>query len=109
MHPNATNFRHLNIDGRWPGFTWRGLHLAADGSLTLTSLPRRRGAAPGTRGRSNAVGAAGVVSACGDLFYTVPARNALVRVERCYGERQTLLGPTGFRAGLQSPRGVAVS
>ena len=109
MHQDAANFRLLNVGGRWPGFTWRGLQLAADGSLRLLPLPRRTDTGDGPREASRSDGPAGVASACGDLFYTVPERHTLVRVERCFGERQPIPVPGGFRQGLASPRGVAAS
>lgn len=109
MHQNATNFRRLNVEGRWPGFAWRGLQLDADGSLRLLSLPRRTGGPPAPHDRSTPVASAGVAAACGDLFYTEVDRNHLVRIERCGGETEQIAGPSGFRPGLHSPRGLAAS
>ena len=109
MHQDATNFRLLNVAGQWPGFKWRGLRLSDDNSLRLLSVPLRMDASISQAESLPPDGPAGVASACGDLFYTVPDRGGLARVERCFGERQQIPSTTGFQPGLASPRGIAAS
>jgi phage tail-like protein len=109
MQQDATNFRRLNIDGRWPGFTLRGLRLTADGSVGLMPLPAYNVSGEAAPACPSPDGPAGVAMACRDLFYTVPSRHTVIRVAGCFGDRQTLGVPCLDNVGFGSPRGVAAA
>ena len=106
----ASQYLYLNRGNRWLDFEWRGLELAADGTLRLASLPSLAAPLPaGLAGLPVPTAPAGVaVLADGTLVWTDPADQALLRTD-CLGGQ----GPFPCVGGLGSqptqlhePRGV---
>ena len=90
------NFRYFNRDGRWLDFTWDGLELAADGTLTLDALPVFSGNLPPSLATmADPSGPAGIADdGEGTIYYSLPDENAV----------------NGLQPGepLAAPRGLAI-
>ncbi len=112
MHGNGPgNFLYLNRDNRWLDFTWAGLELGADGTLTLTSLPRLE--APTLQSLADLpapAGPAGIaIAADGTIYFSDPARHRLRRLDACDGSLAPVdcVGGTGsLPTQLREPRGL---
>jgi phage tail-like protein len=90
------NFRYLNRDGRWLDFTWDGLELSADGTLTLASLPMLTGDLPASLATmADPSGPAGIADdGEGIVYFSLPDENLVNGVEAC--------------EPLAAPRGLAI-
>lgn len=79
------SYRYLNGDGRWPGFTWDGLALDAEGVLRLMPLPRFDGVLPArVRSLDPAPLVAGLaIDRDGTIYFSDPAANTVRRVNGC--------------------------
>lgn len=87
MSQDRRPYRHLNRDGIWPGFSWDGLELGADGALRLTPLPRFDGVLPPQISSLASVQPpAGIaVDPEGTIFFSDPASAAISRIDGCSG------------------------
>jgi phage tail-like protein len=85
MAETTRSYRHLNHDGVWPGFSWNGLELGADGALRLMPLPALDGALPANVASLPSQPPPGGVAVDreGTVFYTDPASAALYRIDGC--------------------------
>jgi phage tail-like protein len=107
-----SHFFHLNADGSWGPFSWRGLELGGDGGLALASLPRPSAPVPAeVREAPSPEGPAGVaVTPDGTLYFTDPDRDLLLRVALCdpAARPAPCAGGTGEEPGrFRLPRGLA--
>ena len=109
----ARNFRYLNAGSAWPGFSFAGVDLAADGTLSLSPLAQLIGdMPPGIADLSPAAAPGGVASdPDGNLYWSDPDRNRIYRRLACDGTVEPLscFERAGAEAGpLRSPRGLVV-
>lgn len=107
-----SNFLYLNREGRWLGFHWKGLERRADGALQLISLPAVDGAPPKELANQPPPdGPAGIaVDGQGNLYFSVPVANRILRVDSCDGKIDVLPcfgGEDGAPTRFRSPRGLA--
>jgi phage tail-like protein len=114
MAQDTTPYRHLNGDGVWPGFSWAGLELAADGSLALAPLPRLDGVPPAQlEALAAPQPAAGIAfDGEGTVFFSDPAHHVVWRIDGCTGRREhaACIGGEGVGATqLCEPSGLAIS
>jgi phage tail-like protein len=103
----------LNRDGLWPGFTWEGLELDADGVLRLMALPRVMGSLPLQVGRLASVQpAAGIaVDAEGTIYFSDPAANRMYRLDACSKQVEPMPGLAGAGSApgrLSAPAGLVI-
>ena len=111
----ATNrpYRYLNRDGLWPGFTWEGLELDADGVLRLMALPQLVGPAPAQIAQlSGTQAAAGIaIDAEGTIYFSDPAKNRVYRVDACSKQVEPVPrfgGKGSAPAQLSAPAGLLI-
>jgi phage tail-like protein len=109
----ARNFRYLNRAGTWPGFSFRGLALQADGSLCLRSRALLADVPPAeVAGLASASSPGGVTEdQAGNLYWSDPKRNRILCRTACDGSIATLpcVGGPGIDPGqFQSPRGLLI-
>jgi phage tail-like protein len=111
---NANNFYYLNREGAWPGFTFTGLDLGADGSLRLTSLPALSAKLPDlVKSAPRPNGPSGLaIDDAGNLYFSVPGANRILYILDCNASVQpfSCTGGAGTQpARFQSPRGLLIS
>jgi phage tail-like protein len=111
MRVCETNFRNVNRDGVWPDFQWHALELLADGTLQLPALPRLIGDAKRSVLEAPTAPAGIAVDWDGSIFYSVPDRHRVYRVDGCDGT--TNPAPCLARHGsllsqLDTPRGLLI-
>jgi phage tail-like protein len=111
MRECETNFRYVNHDGLWPGFSWNGLERLTDGTLQLRSVPRATGATPRPNGEAPS-GPGGIALDWDDsIFYSVPAQNRIYRIDGCTGTScpAPCLGlHSDLLSALDTPRGLLI-
>ncbi|HJQ82815.1 MAG TPA: NHL repeat-containing protein, partial [Candidatus Binatia bacterium] len=109
--PPDDHFRHLNADGRWPGFQWDGLERRSDGALQLFTLPRM-GPEAASAAASPADAPAGIaVDRDGTIFWTDPGHDRVLAREGCFATDGPVpcIGGRGTEpARLNRPRGLVV-
>jgi phage tail-like protein len=87
MADDRRPYRHLNRDGAWPGFSWEGLELGADGALRLMALPNLTDALPPQVSQlASTQATAGVaIDRDGTIFFSDPAAAIVYRIDGCFG------------------------
>jgi len=102
--PAATrNFRHLNSEGRWPGFAMTGLESDDAGVLRLDSLPVLADSGVDAESLPAPAGVTGVAADSSGAIYAVDRDSgAVVRLDDCVGSgrRETILRSSGDLAGI---------
>ncbi len=100
-------FRNLNAGNLWPGFHWDGLQLAADGTLSLESIPKFDGLLPDSfaslPARSRPSGIA--VDRDSTVFFTNCVANRLLRINTCSLEAESV---PCLAAELSDPAGLLI-
>lgn len=100
---------HLNRDGRWLDFQYRGLTAGSDGTLELARLPRLGGDLPAGLADLPEPGPAGLaIDSDGGLYITEPSLHRLLYVGPCDESSPVpCIGGVGNEPTyLNTPRGV---
>lgn len=112
MSPINRDFRYLNVDGAWQGFSLEGVEVGVGGSLVLAALPATDGlnaAATSSSPVAPVVGAALAVDEHGNVFYSRPDLHRIWWIEACSrseGVLPCVVGPGSDPGELRSPRGL---
>ncbi len=90
---SGPKFLHLNRDGDWPDFSYRGLAPNELGELQLESLPLAASRAAQAIGEHPPDGPAGIAIACdGTVFWSDPERGIVHRIPACEPRPETAPG-----------------
>ncbi len=111
MSRDARNFRYLNREAVWQGFSRQGLELDSTGRLRLATMPSSAATLP--ESAADAAGAQGglAVSPEGSLYVADPDARRVLRREGCFGEWEdiTAILSSQTASGLLTPSAVALS
>jgi phage tail-like protein len=111
---NPNNYLFLNRDGRWPRFNRSGLDITPAGTLQLSTVPLLRSALPAAvKNAPTPDGPAGVVvDRVGNLYFTEPDSNRLMRVSGCDASVAPVScvqgGRNAWPGQLRNPRGLLI-
>lgn len=111
---SPNNYFFLNREGRWPHFSRSGLDLLPDGTLQLAGVPSLAGPlSDAVRNAAAPAGPTGVTVDCtGNVFFTEPETNRLMRIGGCDASVAPIScvrgGEDGLPGQLHSPRGLLI-
>ncbi len=108
----APTFQFLHRHGEWPGFTFSGVEVIADGSIALAGLPLFGDSLGDGSVVPGLEGPAGVSSdECGNIWIADAKRHRIVRIDGCDNSESVLgclRGPGHGPGELWAPHGVLV-
>lgn len=104
------DFRYLNREGQWVGFTLDGLELRGDGALALAGLPAAEAASTSDAPALKPILGAGLArDAAGNVYFSRPDQPRVSRLDGCTGELSELpcvTGPGSHPGELRCPHGL---